>query len=317
MKILKNFSKNLIALSQLFCTSSFLFIALTAFLTSGLLIAKPTPTPEKQINIVMDLGGVTLSTDKSAFLKHIGKWNGFKAWLNQDKMRDEMFALFEAVKPRNDKDKNAKDDRGRPLPQLMIDWMKGDIQGTEALTLIEKFLKENPTSFKSNDINLLKNLIQVMFDHEKFVDTQKIYCGACEFAQSCKKRGYNVYVMSNWPNTSTLLQEKHNNFFNLCDGIILSADAHELKPNKAIYDFFIKKMDCEQATTILIDDQIDNVKGAEKAGWHGILCLKNDDDNPDFEEVDTKLRTLVKSIAPEHPSVKPPLVVVSQDNDEE
>jgi glucose-1-phosphatase len=46
---------------------------------------------------------------------------------------------------------------------------------------------------------------------------------------------------------------------------------HLRKPNVSIYDYVINDAKIKASETLFIDDNVDNIKGVIKAGWHGYL----------------------------------------------
>ena len=59
---------------------------------------------------------------------------------------------------------------------------------------------------------------------------QPINIDVVELAKKLKKSGYGLFVLSNMAN-STFQYFKHNEFFSLCSGIVISAQVHLRKPD--------------------------------------------------------------------------------------
>ena len=91
--------------------------------------------------------------------------------------------------------------------------------------------------------------------------------GAKDFCDSVKEKGYKIYVLSN---ASELFYEYFPRFLPLdyFDGVFVSSDYLMLKPDRKIYETFLNKYGLKAEECLFIDDRIDNVKGAEKAGFN-------------------------------------------------
>lgn len=81
----------------------------------------------------------------------------------------------------------------------------------------------------------------------------------------CRKKGYGVYLLSN---ISHYFAEHENEIpiLSLLDGTVLSARAGSVKPSPEIFDHITKKFDLTPRETLFVDDNINNVEGANKFG---------------------------------------------------
>lgn len=87
------------------------------------------------------------------------------------------------------------------------------------------------------------------------------------------QRKHKIYVLSNMdPEMLEHLQITHPALFKLFDGIVTSGETGFLKPDMKIYEKIISKFNIEPQKAIFIDDQEENIKGAQKLGIRGILC---------------------------------------------
>jgi FMN phosphatase YigB (HAD superfamily) len=115
----------------------------------------------------------------------------------------------------------------------------------------------------------------MIFDPQSPLSIQQLVPFASELIQNCKDKGFKVYVLSNWDKESFLhFQEKHREFFDLFDGIVISGEAESAKPHADIYTYFLKKFDLDAQLCLFIDDQQINLDAAKKHGIPGILCTK-------------------------------------------
>ena len=90
--------------------------------------------------------------------------------------------------------------------------------------------------------------------------------GMVPLIRELKAEGYRLYGLSNWARETFNLVENRFEAFRLLDGYLISGDARELKPDPAIYRAFLDKFALRPDTCLFIDDNADNVAGAEACG---------------------------------------------------
>lgn len=108
--------------------------------------------------------------------------------------------------------------------------------------------------------------------------------GVLDLAKELKQQGYQVAILSN---DSLELAEKRRNKFTyngLFQEVVLSCYLGLVKPEPAIYEFALERLNVHPDQTVLIDDRLENVKGAERVGMHTVL----------FENVEQITRDLSK-----------------------
>lgn len=110
---------------------------------------------------------------------------------------------------------------------------------------------------------------------KEYLDTVEIEEGFYEFATNIKKK-YKLALLSNdsseW---SRYLREKYkiNEYF---DVITVSGDVKMKKPGKAIFEYTLKKLDCEPSECVYIDDRRANLAAARELGMKPILFNSRD-----------------------------------------
>ena len=102
--------------------------------------------------------------------------------------------------------------------------------------------------------------------------------GAKEFCACIKKKGYQIYVLSNagFDFYQYFPKQFDLDFF---DGIVVSADLHMVKPDPNIYRYLLEKYKLAADECLFIDDRQDNVDGAKSVGMHTHLF------RDDFEKI--------------------------------
>ncbi len=71
----------------------------------------------------------------------------------------------------------------------------------------------------------------------------------------------------------------------LFDGLVLSHEVGQRKPDAAIYEHTLRLAGCDPAACVFIDDRHENVAAARTCGWHGIVYT-------DFAELCRELSAL-------------------------
>lgn len=93
-----------------------------------------------------------------------------------------------------------------------------------------------------------------------------------EIAKKLKEKGYHIYVLSNMA-AFTYEYFQEIDFFKLCDGIIISAYEHLVKPDEKIFKTLLDKYHLKAEECLFIDDD-DTGKSFETANRLGILGRK-------------------------------------------
>ena len=89
-----------------------------------------------------------------------------------------------------------------------------------------------------------------------------------------KKSGKKLYLLSNisigFANTYSEVKWIKELFLNF-DGIVLSGTIGKVKPNKDIFEYLLEKFSLKADESIFIDDNKNNIDGAESVGIKGYL----------------------------------------------
>lgn len=111
---------------------------------------------------------------------------------------------------------------------------------------------------------------------EKFLNewykTQVINQDVVNIAKKLKENEYNIYVLSNMA-TTTYEYYKNNDFFKLCNGIVISAHEHIKKPDEKIFNILLDRYSLKAEECLFIDDD-DTEKSYNVANSIGILGRK-------------------------------------------
>lgn len=123
---------------------------------------------------------------------------------------------------------------------------------------------------------------------EDFTDICFSYDYSASWVKSFQDRGFNTYVLSNYPVNVWKLHEKTQfTFMPYMNGKIVSAMVKMVKPNEDIYYELLKTYNLKAEECIFMDDRIDNVNTANRLGFHGIVFTSKD-------EVDQKINEIIE-----------------------
>ncbi|MGC8903062.1 MAG: HAD family hydrolase [Fervidobacterium sp.] len=85
-----------------------------------------------------------------------------------------------------------------------------------------------------------------------------------------KDFGFKLYVLSNFSNGNFDYVVKRFDFFNYFDGMVISSHVGQIKPDKEIYETFIKIYKLDPKQSLFIDDKRENIQTAKELGFHVI-----------------------------------------------
>ncbi len=233
-------------------------------------------------------------------------FHAFKKALNSDRIRKRLFAFFEQVEKQNPEqiqdliskykivlptNPQAQDEHNQNLPKLMCLWLAG-VPSAEIRALIAQTADLGPSFFKNQqERKLLTSMSFMIYTPQTFAQTRKPIQEGIAFANRCKQEGHTLYVLSNWDRESfDIMQQYYPSIFGangLFKGIMLSSEAHTLKPHPSIYKHLLTVFNLQADDTVFLDDLQINIDAAEQEGIHGIFVptIKR---KPDFKTVQDK-----------------------------
>lgn len=98
---------------------------------------------------------------------------------------------------------------------------------------------------------------------------------AFPIAKKLKEKGFKVFILSNQMNSKTAAIRNHNdlNFFDHC---FFSNEIKMMKPDKDIFEYFLRKTGLDAKDCVFTDDRQENIDAAESLGFHTILYKDNE-----------------------------------------
>ncbi len=95
--------------------------------------------------------------------------------------------------------------------------------------------------------------------------------GTVEILNQLKKMGhYGLFALTNWSHETFPVAKEKYDFLKHFQGIVVSGEEKTRKPFDDIYQILISRYEIIPGKALFIDDNLDNVIGAQKAGINAI-----------------------------------------------
>ena len=94
--------------------------------------------------------------------------------------------------------------------------------------------------------------------------------GTASLIKRLKAAGYRVFGLTNWSMETYPLIRDNYEVFSLFEGVVVSGEEHLLKPDEKIYRCLLERYSLEAAESVFLDDNADNVAGAEAVGMEAL-----------------------------------------------
>ena len=101
-----------------------------------------------------------------------------------------------------------------------------------------------------------------------------------------KKKGYRLYILSNYAQNTYDKTYHDLPFLEVMDGIVFSFQCHYIKPENEIYEHLLQTYNLVPSESVFIDDKADNIQKAKEYGIHGIIFTR-------YEDAKNKLKKLL------------------------
>ena len=139
-------------------------------------------------------------------------------------------------------------------------WNHFDLDDMPESELIERFKELSPEC--SSYIDLFMNNLDEVVD---------MFPGTDMWLKDLKDKGYNIYLLSNYPRRLFALHTPRFHFLPYTDGRVVSYEYHVTKPDAAIYEHLCSKYNLVPEESIFLDDRQANLDAASKLGFHTLL----------------------------------------------
>ena len=120
-----------------------------------------------------------------------------------------------------------------------------------------------------------KDAIRWFITHGEFMHVPRP--DVWEKVHSLKKKGYGIYILSNYCEDFFKKHTKGASFMDDADGAVVSYQIHKVKPDKEIYQYLFDKYSLNPAECIFFDDRLENVEASNKLGMRSVLITSKEE----------------------------------------
>lgn len=234
-------------------------------------------------NIIWDLGGVLLRTNKLQMAYNIG-FSNFAFHAIQDfKIPDIEPKIFDLLSLLNEDEATnsfPKTPKGERIPDIMVDWMLGVITGHQIMLILDEFIESlyKINYFSSySEKTLIKKTLNAIFDPIVLGENTQIIKEGLKLVKKCSKK-HDLFILSNWDHLSFNkiydLNPKLFTYFKK-ENIFISGHLNLIKPNHNFYNHLLQTAKLDPKDCVFIDDQEENIIAANKLGITSIWLKDN------------------------------------------
>tara|TARA_Y100001934_G_scaffold21107_1_gene23966 strand:+ start:102 stop:722 length:621 start_codon:yes stop_codon:yes gene_type:complete len=87
--------------------------------------------------------------------------------------------------------------------------------------------------------------------------------------RALRNHGYRTCVLGNWGREELDRARPRFSFLDEFDGVVVSGDVGSMKPEDAIFEAAIERLELRPGRTVFIDDKAENVDAGKRHGFHG------------------------------------------------
>ena len=128
---------------------------------------------------------------------------------------------------------------------------------------------EEAAGLYRSDLGFTSQESDDLFFHIK--DHQTPIDGTEELARGLKRAGYGVFGLTDNVHEMVAYQKSRYRYWDLFDGVIVSAEVGVLKPDPAIFRHLLERFALSAAETVFLDDVQRNVDGARAVGMEAFV----------------------------------------------
>jgi 2-haloacid dehalogenase len=194
------------------------------------------------------------------------------------------------------------------LGGVLIDWNPKHLYRKifKDETEMEKFLDEVCTSDWNEEQDAGRSLAEatetLVKEHPQHEENIRAYYGRWEemlggaiqgtvdiFKKMKASGNFKIYALTNWSSETFPIAVKHYDFLQWFDGALVSGDEKMRKPFPEFYDLLFKRYNLKPEETLFIDDNLRNIKAAEKTGMKSIHFTSSEKLKEQLEEAGIEL----------------------------
>ena len=142
---------------------------------------------------------------------------------------------------------------------LSPQWTEGDRGVKTEEEILQSFIENNPDYEQ-----------EIRQTFQEMGKTISLYSYTKDWIKYFKKRGYKLYILSNFSKPLYDRCQKELKFLELMDGGYMSWQIHCLKPEPEIFQKLITDFHIDPSRAVFLDDMMDNVAEARAQGLNAI-----------------------------------------------
>ena len=256
--------------------------------------------------VIWDLGDTLMRVDRAYVAARAGIMDCISLYHQygpecRNLINETIYSVLQSEYEQNGNEKTCcpQDAQGRPVPQLICDWLSG---AQPAKTLLREAHYRLDSYKKPLDPRLeriVRNTISMMLDPQKFARSMKPIHRAVRLLRQCArikdpatgKPKHTMIILSNWDKESFNIAAKrrlnHRLFRHFRpENIFISGELRDVKPHQLIFEYILKRKNIDNpGECIFIDDQDINLQAAAAVGMKTIRVTDGD-----YSTVKTQLK---------------------------
>lgn len=109
-----------------------------------------------------------------------------------------------------------------------------------------------------------------------------MYPYAADWVRDLKKKGYKVYILSNFSEFGFNRVKDTFDFLPYADGALISYEVKLVKPDRKIYETLCERFDITPENAVFLDDNAKNTEAAREFGLHTITVENKEQTDRDL-----------------------------------
>lgn len=239
--------------------------------------------------VIFDMGGVLVQKSTFWTCWYIG-FSKLLGFYNPFSLEQTFFDFLDKLEARRPETSQAMHN-GKLIPQLMCDWQLGLKTSQEIEKLLTDGFRKHTNFFSTRaQQHVIEAVAQLTFDPQQFAKVMIPLKDGIKLQKKCARKKdkfgkplNRIFILSNWDAESFPLLYNNRQLYNMfkrCEGIMISGNAHLMKPDPTFFEILFKtyNIDPNNELTVFIDDEECNILAAHGLGYqqlHPILCRKN------------------------------------------
>lgn len=240
-----------------------LFIAILALIAINMQACEIT-------SIFFDIETI-FQTDSMRASGYIGKFDSLRYLSSKGNLPCQE-DLFQQLKPIKAISTKTTYNKSLEMPLILSDWLTMLQPSNKINDIIAKHLNER--SISDTEKKVLLAIVSMMLTAKNLALTQKVSSKMISMLEELKHSNYNLYLVGNWAQISTLRSE-FSSLFRLFTGVYTSGELHLLKPQTEFYQKVLNLSGRQTNKTVWIETEPKFISIAQQLGLNVISYNNN------------------------------------------